>query len=200
MEPEREAIVRAAQRAYAIRLQSGDGGNLSIRLPGRERLLIKASGVSFGELTAETIVETDFYGEPIAGQPPGLRPSREVHTHVAIYSSRPDVSAIFHSHSPWSVSCAQHNDELPPYSLPLVMKVGCVPVLDVGHEQSNGAVANATALLVSARRDVSAFVQRGHGLFCMSDTITRAEHLAELVEEAAQIAVLCALTAASREA
>lgn len=192
----KSAMIRAARRAYDIRLQSGDGGNLSVRIPGEDLLLIKASGCSFGDMGEDDIVLADFNGRPVEG---GRRPSREIRTHLAIYRGRPDVAAIFHSHSPWSVACAQVETAVPAISLPLQMKIGEVPVLDADISHADDKAARAVADLLKTREGLRAFIQRRHGLFCMAADIVQAEHDAELVEDAAQIALLSRLAGSGNE-
>ena len=178
---------KAAKRAYDIRLQSGDGGNLSVRIAEEELILIKASGCSFGDMRDENIVLVDFNGNIVAGD---KNPSREILTHVAIYQQRADISAIFHSHSPWSVAIAQNTAFLPPVSLPLEMKIGRVPVLNIGESHADDDVAVAVKILLKENLGINAFIQSRHGIFSLSADIIKAEHNAELVEEAAQIAFL----------
>ena len=185
------AMLKAAKRAYDIRLQSGNGGNISVRIPGEERILIKASGCSFGDMK-EGIILADFDGNTLEGSG---KPSREINTHLEIYKRRPDVLAIFHSHSPWTVSCAQSYDVIPDISLPMAMKVGTVPVLDAGRSQADSDAADAVGQLLDNYPGIRAFVQRGHGIFCIAENIIAAENDAELVEEASQIAVLSRLMA-----
>ena len=187
----REEMRIAALRAYEVKLQSGDGGNISVRVEGSHVLLIKSSGCSFRDLdNEENIVMVDFKGNILEGN---KAPSREILSHIAIYQSRPDVKAIFHSHSPWSVTAAQLFPNLPNILLPLEMKIGNVPILDADENHANSAFASKVFQLLSANINIKAFIQRRHGLFCMSDSIIQAEHDAELVEDAAQIAVLSAL-------
>ncbi len=181
------AMRKAARRAYDIRLQSGDGGNLSVRIAGKELILIKASGYSFGDMGDENIVLVDFNGNIVSGN---KKPSREILTHVAIYRQREDVTAIFHSHSPWSVALSQNVTFLPPVSLPLEMKIGSVPVLNIGESHADGDVADAVQLLLKENLGIKAFIQSRHGIFSLTEDIIKAEHNAELVEEAAQIALL----------
>lgn len=183
----KEAMKKAAKRAYDIRLQSGDGGNLSVRIPGKELILIKASGSSFGNMENEDIVLVDFNGALVGGN---KKPSREIMTHIGIYTQREDITAIFHSHSPWSVSIAQSSKYLPPISLPLEMKVGRVPVLNIGESHADEEVAAAVENLLKDNPVIKAFIQQRHGIFSLSADIIKAEHTAELVEEAAQIALL----------
>jgi L-ribulose-5-phosphate 4-epimerase len=178
---------KAARRAYDIRLQSGEGGNLSVRVPGQNLMLIKASGCSFGDMEEENIVLIDFDGNIVLGE---KKPSREYMTHAAIYRRREDVQAIFHSHSPWCTAVAEHFDVIPDTSLPLGMKIGKVPVLNMGENQADKVVADSVGNFLKENLDVSCFIQKGHGLFAFAGNIIKAEHNAELLEEGAQIGLL----------
>ncbi len=186
-------MIRASRRAYAAKIQSGDGGNLSLRIPGHDGILIKASGCSFGDMGHEQIVEVDFDGRVQSDS--SSKPSRELGTHLAIYKARPDVDAIFHSHSPWATAASQVFEAWPAVSLPLDLKIGEVPVVDAGdgHADSDAIAAIQSLLAEPGKKNLRAFVQRRHGIFCMANTIIKAEHDAELVEEAAQIAMLVRL-------
>lgn len=182
-------ILACARRAYAIGLQTGNGGNLSARLAGTEQVIIKGSGTSFGECTMDNLVTVNLDGEIING---AGKPSREIRTHLAIYRLRPDVRGIFHSHSPWAIAYAEDVDEIQPLALHARSKLGVIPVLNVdGH--ADQAVEQAVTALLKANAGLKAFVQAKHGIFALAQTITLAEHHAELVEETAQIGWLVAL-------
>ncbi len=179
-------IVRAARRAYAIGLQRGNGGNLSARVPGAEIALIKRSGVSLGECTAESLVGVSLSGRVIEDEG---TPSRELLTHLAIYRLRPDVGGVFHCHSPWAVACAGSLGTVPLYTYHAQDKLGLVPVVTVeGH--ADAAMVQVIERLMGEHPHVRAFIQARHGVFAFGVSISAAEHIAELVEETAQIAVL----------
>jgi L-ribulose-5-phosphate 4-epimerase len=182
----REQIVQAARRAYGNGLQSGNGGNLSARVPDERIVLIKPSGCSFGEVTAENLVAVDFEGRVIEG---AGKPSRELRTHLEIYRLRSDVHGILHSHSPWAIACAELFSELPLHAYHARDKIGKIPILDIEGHADEQAAAGVKALLEQNPR-LKAFVQRRHGIFAMAENIVLAEHHAELVEETAQIAWL----------
>jgi L-ribulose-5-phosphate 4-epimerase len=57
-------------------------GNLSARVPGEELMVIKASGVSYAELTAEAIVVCDLHGDLVEGD---LAPSSDAAAHGYVY-------------------------------------------------------------------------------------------------------------------
>lgn len=186
LETLREQIVQAAGRAYRIGLQSGNGGNLSARIPGEQIVLIKPSGASLGEISAENLVAVDFEGKVIEGTG---RPSRELRTHLEIYRLRADVNGILHSHSPWAIACGELFTELPLHAYHARDKIGEIPILDVEGHADEQVVAGVEALL-GHNPNIKAFIQRRHGIFAMAQNIVLAEHHAELVEETAQIAWL----------
>lgn len=185
----KEDLVKSARRAYAIGLQTGDGGNLSGRVAGTELVVIKPSGVSFGECTPDNLVTVNLQGETVQGEG---KPSRELLTHLAIYTARPDVLGICHCHGPWSIACAEFHPRIPCISLHAEHKIGPIPVLKVaGHTDLK--VKKAVESLLAKRPGLKAFVQARHGIFAMAESVAKAEHQAELVEETAQIAWLVAL-------
>lgn len=185
----KDEFVKAARRAYDIGLQTGDGGNLSCRVAGTDLIVIKPSGVSFGECTPHNLVTVNLRGETVQG---AGNPSRELLTHLAIYTARPDVLGICHCHGPWSIACAEFHPRIPCISLHAEHKIGPIPVLKVsGHGDLK--VKKAVETLMAKRPGLKAFVQARHGIFAMAESVTKAEHHAELVEETARIAWLVAL-------
>ena len=189
----KEQLIKAARRAYQIGLQKGNGGNLSCRIPGTETVLIKASGVSFGECTLENLVLVDFQGE-VSGE--AGKPSRELSTHLCIYKMRPDIQAIFHSHSPWSIAYAEDSLEIPLLTGHSNAKLGPIPVI-IENGQAANDFTNDVKCLLTGNPGLKAFVQKGHGIFSLGTDIIQAEHNAELVEETAQIAFLTGLKKAA---
>jgi L-fuculose-phosphate aldolase/L-ribulose-5-phosphate 4-epimerase len=181
-----ESMQRFGARAHSSGLQSGNGGNLSVRVAGTDTMLIKAKGGSLADLGENDIVQIDFDGKVLAGASP---PSREFRTHALFYRRRPDVGAVFHSHSPWAIACAARFATIPSVSLHMEMKLGAIPVLASEGHADGKMVEELDAFLV-ANVGVKAFIQRRHGIFSLSSDIEEAEMQAELVEECAKIAVI----------
>ena len=73
-------------------------------------VVIKPSGVEYGEMTAEDLVVVDLDGTVVEGD---LRPSSDTPTHLALYRAFPDIGGIVHTHSPWATSWAQAGLPLP---------------------------------------------------------------------------------------
>jgi L-ribulose-5-phosphate 4-epimerase len=57
-------------------------GNLSARVPGEDLMVIKASGVSFDDLTPDALVLCDLDGRVVDGD---LSPSSDTLTHAYVY-------------------------------------------------------------------------------------------------------------------
>ena len=95
----------AAKRAYSRGIQTGSGGNISMRDPEAEgAMIVKASGGSFADCTDEGdgFVRTDFDGNRFNPEDP--KPTREVFLHGLIYKLMPGVNGVVHCHSPWAVA------------------------------------------------------------------------------------------------
>ena len=185
----KEQMIKAASRAYRIGLQTGNGGNLSCRIPGTEKIIIKASGLSFGECDVGNFVTVNLRGELVEG---GGKPSRELPTHLAAYRCRPDICGIFHSHSPWSISYAENAAKIPLLTDHSKSKLGPVPVIRM-EGPGTRLFAEAVEKLLKKKPELNALVQARHGIFAFGKDIVQAEHNAELIEETAQIAMLVAL-------
>ena len=185
----KQHMIKAALRAYQIGLQTGNGGNLSSRVPGTDRIIIKGSGLSFGECDLDNFVTVNLHGEVLEGNG---KPSRELPTHLAVYRRRSDIFGIFHSHSPWSIAYAEDTEEIPLITHHSKSKLGPIPVIRVeGHETK--IFAEAVEELLAEKPELRAFVQSKHGIFGLGKDIIQAEHNAELIEETAQIALLKSL-------
>lgn len=185
----KEEMIKAAFRAYQLGLQTGNGGNLSCRVPASDTIIIKGSGLSFGECTQDNFVLVTIDGEVMGGSG---KPSRELLTHLCIYRLRPDIHGIFHTHSPWSIACADDSREIPLITGHAKAKLGPVPVLR-SEDQATADFARAVEKLLTEKPKLRAFVQGGHGIFGLGEDITQAEHNVELVEETSQIAFLIGL-------
>jgi L-ribulose-5-phosphate 4-epimerase len=185
----KEKMIKAAIRAYQIGLQTGNGGNLSCRVPGTDTIIIKGSGLSFGECTHDNFVMVNIKGELIGKEG---KPSRELITHLCIYQHRADIHGIFHTHSPWSIGYAEDSNEIPLVTGHSRSKLGPIPVIRDEDHATTG-FAEAVKNLLTREPQLGAFVQSGHGIFGLGEDIIQAEHNAELVEETAHIALLISL-------
>ncbi len=73
-------------------------------------VVIKASGVSYKDMTTEHMVVLDLDGNIVEGK---FRPSSDTPTHLALYKAFAGVGGIVHTHSTWATSWAQAQRGIP---------------------------------------------------------------------------------------
>ena len=83
----------------------GTLGHVSTRVPGTDRILIKAKGAD--EEALEFTSERDVIAINIKGEvleaPDGLAMPQETAMHLAVYRKRPEVESVIHAHPDWVV-------------------------------------------------------------------------------------------------
>lgn len=189
-EPLRSTLARAARRAYLRGIQTGDGGNVSARCPDGHSMLVSPSGGSLGDSTPASFLRLDFDGKILSGEG---TPTREALLHSRIYALRADVNAIVHAHAPYSIAMAHTGDQIERVTWHARAKLPTdIFVVDV----PAAAVRMADWIVVEEalldHPDTVSFVLRDHGIVAMGSDPIAAEHVAELIEETAQIAYLIA--------
>jgi len=85
-------------------------GNVSARVPGEDLLVIKPSGVSYDDLTAEAMVVCDLDGALVEGD---YSPSSDTEAHAYVYRHMPEVGGVVHTHSPYATAWAIHGEPIP---------------------------------------------------------------------------------------
>jgi L-ribulose-5-phosphate 4-epimerase len=84
------------------------GGNVSTRV--EEGFLIKPSGVSYSELTPESMVLCDLEGRVLEGD---HSPSSDTAAHAYVYRHMPDVHGVVHTHSNYACAFAAASQPIP---------------------------------------------------------------------------------------
>jgi L-ribulose-5-phosphate 4-epimerase len=85
-------------------------GNVSARVPGHDLLVIKPSGVSYDDLTADAMVVCDLDGTLVDGDG---APSSDTAAHAYVYRYMPEVGGVVHTHSTYATAWAARNEPIP---------------------------------------------------------------------------------------
>lgn len=96
----RELVAQSCRILGKLNLTKEPSGHVSVRVPGEERILIKARGPEESGLrfvAARDIITVDFDGKKVAGQD-GLESPQEVFIHTWLYKTRPEVQCVVHVH------------------------------------------------------------------------------------------------------
>ncbi len=186
--PIAEDLVIACQRAYTRGLQTGSGGNVSARVPGEDLMMVKASGSSFADCTTDGFVITDFDGNLVEGTG---KPTREALLHGLLYRICPDVNAVVHTHSVYSIAWASTGKALPRTTWHAKLKMDSdIPTLNVPAAMVNPEYFHLVEEAYKASPKLPGFILKDHGIVVTGKTAVAAEHAAELIEETAQVAFL----------
>ena len=184
------SMEHSAHKLYQLRYQMSNGGNLSVRILGKDLMIVKKTDVAFDEVSADTLIVTDFDGNVREGSG---KPSKEALLHGAIYKTIPKASAVMHCHSPYATAWAAAHDSLDFSTHHAALKFhGAVPVFDTHSYAVPKEYFPEITTFLSEHDGANAFLLRGHGQVTLASDIRMATYLAELIEETAQISILSA--------
>lgn len=191
----REELVAVSRRGYERGLVPGVSGNNSLRVPGTDLVLIKATNCCQGEMTPADTVLMTLEGAVLDE---GRQPSKEWHWHLGVYRDRADVGGVAHLHPPHAVAFAVAN-ELPPLvhtaARGHLRALGSVDLLPAGSEEL------AEAVVAQFRRpQLRALLMREHGTITVGADLRTAYYRSEYLEDNAKVALLAAQIAAVRPA
>jgi len=183
IDAKKDALIWSAKRCFDLRLQTNAGGNLSVKLSSAEAIVIKPSGVGFNECTRDNLQIVHLDGTI---EPSPFKPSKDLDFHLDLYRIRPDIQAIVHCHSPWATGYASAGIEIPCLTVQTIEKIGRMPLIPLS--PNGGPQTEAEISPVFRDRKIVAAVLANHGTIGVGSTLTKAQYLAEIIEETAHIA------------
>ncbi len=158
-------------------------GNVSARAPGSELMVIKPSGVSYDDLTPESMVVCDLDGKPVSAH--GLSPSSDTATHAYIYRHMPLVGGVVHTHSTYATAWAARGEAIPCVLTAMADEFGGeVPVGPFALIGSDEIGRGVVATLAGHRSP--AVLMRSHGVFTIGGTARDAVKAAVMCEDVAR--------------
>jgi L-ribulose-5-phosphate 4-epimerase len=195
-----EEVLEANRALAAHGLAPLTWGNASAIDRDEALVVIKPSGVGYGDMTADDMVVVDLDGDVVDGE---RRPSTDTPTHLALYRAFDEIGGVVHTHSTWGVAWAQAQREIPvlgtthadlcAYPIPVTR------ALTEGEIESDYEGATGTTLVevISERGplELPCALVRGHAPFCWSSTAAKAVEVAVTLEEVARMALLTTLLA-----
>jgi L-fuculose-phosphate aldolase len=184
-------LAQFSRLSYDRGLVAARGGNLSIRIPGTERVLITPSGISLRDITPDIIIEVDIHGNLLRGKK-NLKPSKETPFHTSIYRLRSDVMAIAHVHPPFSTALSLKDKPFPLLTAPGMVNLVKVPLVEfalMGTKELCDYVSEAA----KQNMEVRALLLKGHGVIAMGSDLASAYYIADLVEDNAKVALLSSI-------
>ena len=155
------------------------GGNISARVPGKDLLVIKPSGISYDELSPHNMVVCDFDGGLVEGD---LAPSSDTEAHAYIYRHCPDVGGVVHTHSTYAVAWAARGESVPCVLTAMADEFGgdipIAPFALIGTDAIGKVVVEALRTSTSP-----AVLVQNHGPFTVGATAKAAVKAAVMCED-----------------
>jgi L-ribulose-5-phosphate 4-epimerase len=161
-------------------------GNVSARVPGLPLMVIKPSGVSYDDLSADNMIVCDLHGLVVDG---GLSPSSDTAAHAYVYRAMPEVGGVVHTHSTYATAWAARGEPIACFLTAQADEFGGeIPVgpfaLIGGDDIGKGIVAT-----LSGHRS-PAVLMRNHGVFTIGRDARAAVKAAVMCEDVARTAHL----------
>lgn len=168
-------------------------GNVSAIDREKNLVVIKPSGVDYGEMKPEMMVVLNMDGQVVEG---GLKPSSDAPTHIELYKTGTDIGGIVHTHSTFATGFAQSGSAIKAYGTThadyFYGDVPCTRALSENeveneYERNTGRVIAET--VVNAKK-VPACLVKNHGVFAWGKDAADAVHNATVLEEIAKMAYI----------
>jgi L-ribulose-5-phosphate 4-epimerase len=157
-------------------------GNISGRVPGEDLFVIKPSGISYDDLTPDSIVLCDLDGNLVEGD---LAPSSDTAAHAYVYRARPDVGGVVHTHSPYATAWAARNEPIPCVLTAMADEFGGeIPVGPFALIGDDSIGQGIVATLADSRSP--AVLMRNHGVFTVGADPKAAVKAAVMCEDVAR--------------
>src|SRR4051794_25492511 len=157
-------------------------GNVSARVPGEDLLVIKPSGVSYDELSAENMVVTDLEGKLVDGE---HQPSSDTAAHAYVYKHMPEVGGVVHTHSTYATAWAARGEPIPCVLTMIADEFGGdIPVGPFALIGDDSIGRGIVETLFGHRS--SAVLMKNHGVFTIGPTAKAAVKAAVMCEDVAR--------------
>ncbi|MER7166932.1 L-ribulose-5-phosphate 4-epimerase [Micromonospora sp. NPDC000207] len=178
----REQVADLHDELVRYNLVAWTAGNVSARVPGRDLMVIKPSGVSYDDLTPDLMVVCDLDGVVVSGD---LAPSSDTAAHAYVYRAMPDVGGVVHTHSGYATAWAAVGEAIPCHLTAQADEFGGeIPVgpfaLIGGDDIGKGVVATL------AGHRSPAVLMRNHGVFTIGADARAAVKAAVMCEDVAR--------------
>ena len=175
----------------SARILAGEGhgdmtlGHVSYRRPGEDTFSIKARGIGLEELNSSTIIRARLDGSPLD---PEAAIHSEIFIHSEIYSMRPDIGCVIHTHPVHCVALSCVSSHLLPISQPATLFYD-----DLAYFTDTICLVDDRELgmrLAQALGTHRAILMKNHGVVVVGTTVEEATVSALMLETAARIELL----------
>ena len=188
---ERQSLIDCAFGMRDNALIKGNGGNVSMRVPGaapdgRDAFLVTPTAMSYDTMVPADVVLVDELGNTLDGK---RRPTSDMTAVLYIFRHMPEVNVVIHTHQPYATALGLVVDELPADFTTVIDELhAAVHVAPFTRSSDEGM----GILTVEHIGDALAVILKHHGVIAVGKDIDQALTAAIYLEESCQ-AYLAAL-------
>ena len=157
-------------------------GNVSGRVPGEDLMVIKPSGVSYDELTADSMIVCDLNGDVVEGN---LSPSSDTAAHAYVYRAMPEVGGVVHTHSTYGCAWAARGEPIPCVLTAMADEFGGEIPVGPFALIGNDDIGKGIVATLSGHRSPAVLMQN-HGVFTIGADAKAAVKAAVMCEDVAR--------------
>lgn len=182
----RNELIKYGVKIAQAGLVAGAGGNISAR--DGNIIWMKPSGFAMDEMKSADLCGLDLKtGRQIAGR---NKPTSEFNMHLAIYRVRPEVTAVFHTHSPWASGVISSGAEFKPMFTEFISDLGRVTTVPY----VTPTTMELAGVVEKAARNHDTIFMVNHGVLALGQVMKQAFCRCLVVEQAA-VALMAAAAA-----
>jgi len=178
----RQELVALHAELVRYNLVAWTAGNVSARIPGKDLFLIKPSGVSYDDLSAESMVLCDLDGNLVEGD---LAPSSDTAAHAYVYRAMPEVGGVVHTHSTYATAWAARAEPIPCVLTAMADEFGGEIPVGPFALIGNDDIGKGIVATLSGHRS-PAVLMRNHGVFAIGKNARAAVKAAVMCEDVAR--------------
>lgn len=178
------------QELVKNRLVVWTGGNVSQRVRfadgSPDLFVIKPSGISYDELTAEHMVVCDLDGNVVAGK---HKPSSDTAAHAYVYRNMPEVGGVVHTHSNYATAWAAVGQPIPCVLTAIADEFGAEIPVGPFAKIGDDSIGQGIVSTLRGHRSPAVLMQ-SHGVFTIGPDAKAAVKAAVMCEDAAKTVFL----------
>lgn len=179
----KELVCRSGLRLQEQGLVARTWGNISCRAD-ENRFVITPSGITYSRLTPDDMMVVNIHDLAFAGN---TKPSSESGVHAGIYQSRPEITAVIHTHQAAASSVSAGRERVVP------LKGEAAAIIGHNINIAGYALPGTRKLIRSALNALGnnyAVLLGNHGAICIGTDMDHAFKVAMTLETACQEFVL----------
>ncbi len=177
----KQELVKICTEIYKQNLVILGEGNISVRVTGKNEMIITPAGNDYTALQPSKMVHMGLDDNVFDNK---SKPSSEFRMHRSIYLQRPRVQCIIHTHSPFASTLAILHHNLPviieEMAIFLGGSVACTNYCPAGSEELPEEI-------LRTMKKQNAAIIANHGVIVVGKTYDYCIKIAQLVEKMAQI-------------